>query len=186
MVCRNHHSRRPGRFITFCPVAFISLFTLGKPLSRLAFPPATYFADMFKANSDRRYGDPALTKLATQWGHRYQQITDPGQVEKILAQNIEALFEDLNNPAYHDEIVSWFRFTDRAAQRHRDGLDWRCMNTSRMGFWLAAKMPNSCSFLSPDPSLEGNIAGNSVSCQRSVCWPVTSSRRRALSRPDVF
>jgi nitroreductase len=82
-----------------------------------------------------------LTKLATQWGHRYQQITDAGQVEKILAQNTEALFEDLNNPAYHDEIVSWFRFTDRAAKRHRDGLDWRCMNTSRMGFWLAAKVP---------------------------------------------
>jgi nitroreductase len=82
-----------------------------------------------------------LTKLATQWGHRYQQITDARQVEEILAQNIKALFIDLNNPAYHDEIVSWFRFTDRAAKRHRDGLDWRCMNTSRTAFWLAAKMP---------------------------------------------
>jgi hypothetical protein len=83
----------------------------------------------------------ALAKLATRWGHRYEQITDPEQVEKILAQNTDALFEDLNTPAYHDEIVSWFRFSDRAAKRHRDGLDWRCMNTSRIAFWLAARIP---------------------------------------------
>jgi hypothetical protein len=83
----------------------------------------------------------ALTNLASQWGHRYEQITDSIQVENILAQNTKALFEDLNTPAYHDEIVSWFRFTDRAAKRHRDGLDWRCMNTSRTAFWLAARIP---------------------------------------------
>jgi nitroreductase len=89
-------------------------------------------------------GDTAaatLTKLAAQWGHRYEQITDSAQVENILAQNTDALFADLNTPAYHDEIVSWFRFTDRSAKRLRDGLDWRCMNTSQMAFWLAARVP---------------------------------------------
>jgi nitroreductase len=89
-------------------------------------------------------GDTAaatLTKLAAQWGHRYEQITDSAQVESILAQNTDALFADLNTPAYHDEIVSWFRFTDRSAKRLRDGLDWRCMNTSQMAFWLAARVP---------------------------------------------
>ena len=83
----------------------------------------------------------SLANLAIQWGQRYEQITDSDQVENILAHNTNALFEDLNNPEYHDEIVSWFRFTDRAAKRHRDGLDWRCMNTSRSAFWLAARMP---------------------------------------------
>jgi hypothetical protein len=83
----------------------------------------------------------ALIDLANQWGQRYEQITEAEQVEGVLAQNTSALFEDLNNRAYHDEIVSWFRFTDRAAKRHRDGLDWRCMNTSRTAFWLAARMP---------------------------------------------
>jgi hypothetical protein len=83
----------------------------------------------------------ALSNLATQWGQRYEQISESEQVENILAHNTNALFEDLNTPAYHDEIVSWFRFTDRAAKRHRDGLDWRCMNTSRTAFWLAARMP---------------------------------------------
>jgi hypothetical protein len=83
----------------------------------------------------------ALANLATEWGQRYEQITDSEQIEQILVQNTNALFEDLNAPAYHDEIVSWFRFTDRAAKRHRDGLDWRCMNTSRTAFWLATHLP---------------------------------------------
>jgi hypothetical protein len=82
-----------------------------------------------------------LANLSAQWGQRYMQITDPRQVEEILAQNTNALFEDLNTPAYHDEIVSWFRFTDRSAKQFRDGLDWRCMNTSRTAFWLAARVP---------------------------------------------
>jgi hypothetical protein len=46
----------------------------------------------------------------------------------------------MNVPAYHDEIVEWFRFTDRSASRHRDGLDWRCMNLSRVEFWISARM----------------------------------------------
>ena len=94
-----------------------------------------------------------LAKLANQWGQRYEQITDSEQIEKILAQNTNALFEDLNTPAYHDEIVSWFRFTDRAAKRHRDGLDWRCMNTSRTAFWLAARMPKLLAFPLTKPLL---------------------------------
>jgi nitroreductase len=84
----------------------------------------------------------ALAGLATQWGQRYQQITDAEQIEAILEHNINALFEDLNTPAYHDEIVAWFRFADRAAKKHRDGLDWRCMNTTRTAFWLAARIAN--------------------------------------------
>jgi hypothetical protein len=82
-----------------------------------------------------------LAELATRWGQRYAQIIDREQIENILAHNIDALFQDLNTPAYRDEIVSWFRFTDRAAKRHRDGLDWRCMNTSRTAYWLAATIP---------------------------------------------
>lgn len=83
----------------------------------------------------------ALSKLASEWGHSYHQVTDPETIEKILARNIEALFEDLNAPEYHDEIVEWFRFTDRSSRATRDGLDYRCMNSSRVSFWLAARVP---------------------------------------------
>ena len=82
-----------------------------------------------------------LSNLAHAWGHTYKQVTEPDIIERILNCNIEALFEDLNAPDYHDEIVGWFRFTDRAARRNRDGLDYRCMNSSRISFWLAARLP---------------------------------------------
>jgi len=82
-----------------------------------------------------------LRTLAREWHQRYEQITDPTTIERILAKNTDALFEDLNNTDYHDEIVTWFRFTDKAARMHRDGLDYRCMNTSRAAFWASAKLP---------------------------------------------
>ena len=141
MVRRSHRS---GKKIDLLPFARLHL----SPSSPRANPyPDTLF---LKRRTSRfsllpnPIGDTAvtaLTDLASQWGHRYEQITDSIQIENILAQNTNALFEDLNTPAYHDEIVSWFRFTDRAAKRHRDGLDWRCMNTSRTAFWLAARIP---------------------------------------------
>jgi hypothetical protein len=84
----------------------------------------------------------ALAKLAREWGQTYQQVTDPEIIEKILDRNIAAVFEDLNVPAYHDEIVEWFRFTDRSSRQTRDGLDYRCMNSSRLSFWLAARTPH--------------------------------------------
>jgi hypothetical protein len=83
----------------------------------------------------------ALSKLASASGQTYAQVTDAGTIEQILKRDIEAVFEDLNSPAYHDEIVEWFRFTDRSARTTRDGLDYRCMNSSRVSFWLAARLP---------------------------------------------
>jgi hypothetical protein len=83
----------------------------------------------------------SLTKLAQEWGQTYLQVTRADTIERILERNIDALFEDLNAPDYHDEIVEWFRFTDRDSRRTRDGLDYRCMNTSRQSFWLAARFP---------------------------------------------
>jgi nitroreductase len=81
-----------------------------------------------------------LSQLAQEWGREYHQVTKPELIEEILAHNIDALFDDLNAPDYHDEIVEWFRFTDRASQQTRDGLDYRCMNSSRTSFWLAARL----------------------------------------------
>lgn len=84
----------------------------------------------------------AFAELARAWGQRYEQFDDPALIERLLARNTDAVFEDLNAPEYHDEIVEWFRFTDRASRRTRDGLDYRCMNTPRSSYWLAAKFPS--------------------------------------------
>jgi nitroreductase len=81
-----------------------------------------------------------LAELAQAWGHRYTQIDDPDRIERILDCNIDAVFHDLNVAGYHDELTSWFRFTNGSAARHRDGLDWRCMNVSRTEFWLSARV----------------------------------------------
>ena len=81
-----------------------------------------------------------LTALAEAWGHRYTHLSSPETVEPILAQNIDAVFHDMNLAHYHDEITAWFRFTERQTAEHRDGLDWRCMNLSRLEFWLSARM----------------------------------------------
>jgi len=88
----------------------------------------------------------ALSDIARAWGQTYQQVTEPETIEQILKRNIEAVFDDLNAPQYHDEIVEWFRFTDRSALRTRDGLDYRCMNSSRISFWLAARLPQLLQF----------------------------------------
>lgn len=83
----------------------------------------------------------ALAALAARDGQTYMLVNAPDQVERILERNIDAVFHDLNVADYHDEITSWFRFTDGAARAHRDGLDWRCMNVSRSEFWLSARLP---------------------------------------------
>ncbi len=97
--------------------------------SRISFSPQTVPGEAFEA----------LSKLASEWGQTYEQVTVPETIEQILKHNIEAVFEDLNAPAYHDEIVEWFRFTDRSSRQTRNGLDYRCMNSSRVSFWLAAR-----------------------------------------------
>jgi len=104
---------------------------LTRRTSRLSFKPQPIPDEVVKTLSD----------LARAWGQTYKQVTAAETIEQILNRNIEALFEDLNNPAYHDEIVEWFRFTDRSARRTRDGLDYRCMNSSRISFWMAARLP---------------------------------------------
>ena len=56
------------------------------------------------------------------------------------------MFHDLNVPDYHDEITGWFRFSRRATEGTRDGLDWRCMNLSQTEFWLSARLPRLLRF----------------------------------------
>jgi nitroreductase len=83
----------------------------------------------------------ALSLLADTWNQRFEVTTDKDAIARILKKNTEAVFEDLNNRDYHDEIVEWFRFTDKKSKETRDGLDYRCMNTSRTAFWLSARAP---------------------------------------------
>jgi len=124
------------------------------PFARLRLTPATpekFDPSLFLKRRTSRISlkpDPIpdvvidhLKSIATEWKQRFEVITDRESIEQVLQKNSDALFEDLNNPAYHDEIVEWFRFTDGSSKRTRDGLDYRCMNTSRSAFWLSARLP---------------------------------------------
>jgi nitroreductase len=104
---------------------------LKRRTSRLSLKPDPIPAEKIQALK-------LLAKSATQ---RFEVITDKDSIERILKKNTEAVFEDLNNRDYHDEIVEWFRFTDKRSSETRDGLDYRCMNTSRTAFWLSARAP---------------------------------------------
>ncbi|HEY6805260.1 MAG TPA: hypothetical protein VI306_16915 [Pyrinomonadaceae bacterium] len=107
-----------------------SLF-LKRRTSRLSLKPDPIPNDIIKN----------LKLLANESDQRFEVVMDQDAIERILEKNVEALFEDLNNPLYHDEIVEWFRFTDSSSNKTRDGLDYRCMNTSRSAFWLSARVP---------------------------------------------
>jgi len=113
------------------PASFDPSLFLSRRTSRISLRP-----DPIPVNSIAQ-----LKSLAAQWGQNFEVVTNEGSIERILKKNAEALFEDLNNPQYHDEIVEWFRFTDKASEATRDGLDYRCMNTSRSAFWLSARLP---------------------------------------------
>ena len=83
----------------------------------------------------------SLVKIAISWNQKFAVITEPEKIERLMKLNTAALFEDLNTAEYHDEIVEWFRYSDKQSKTHLDGLDYRSMNVSRLNLWLSAKMP---------------------------------------------
>ena len=109
---------------------------LARRTSRIPLRP-----DPVPAIATRRLAD-----LSAQWGHAYAQLSTPEAIEPAVDRNIDAVFHDMNVPHYHDEITEWFRYTRRATERTQDGLDWRCMNLSRVEFWLSARLPGLLRF----------------------------------------
>jgi hypothetical protein len=85
--------------------------------------------------------ETVLVALAKSYGHTYSYTADKPIIEKALSQNIKALFSDFNSQSYHDEIVSWFRFTDQSSLQKRDGLDYRCMRIPATEYYLSARFP---------------------------------------------
>jgi hypothetical protein len=132
-------------------ILFATLQMSGSAIAALVYPPSLFLSRRTSRISLRPDPVPQsaierLSQMAMEWNHRYTHLTNVVQIEEILDQNINAVFTDMNVPAYHDEITEWFRFTDRSAEEHKDGLDWRCMNLSRVEFWLSARMSKTLLF----------------------------------------
>jgi hypothetical protein len=83
----------------------------------------------------------SLELIANNFDQKVSFTSIPEQIERIMSLNTSAMFEDLNSADYHDEIVEWFRYSDAESLKHLDGLDYRCMNTPPILFWLSAKTP---------------------------------------------
>ena len=98
----------------------------------------------------------SLKLLASEWQQTFEVTTVPNQIERLLQINTAAMFADMNAPGYHNEIVEWFRFSDKESEAKLDGLDYRCMNTPRLTFWMAARL----SWLMKKPLVSPVLAQN--------------------------
>lgn len=78
---------------------------------------------------------------AARHGLVFGSTSDPQQIRRILNVNVAALFHDLNDPKYHDEIAQWFRCGEREERLRRDGLSSRCMNMSALQMRIARDRP---------------------------------------------
>lgn len=82
-----------------------------------------------------------LEEVTVARGQLFQHTSDADLMTHILEKNTEAVFHDLNDSHYHDEIAEWFRFGWKHEQRTRDGLASRCMNMTAMELYLTARFP---------------------------------------------
>jgi nitroreductase len=83
-----------------------------------------------------------LAVNAAAWGQGFHHSNDPERIEAILQKNTEAVFDDLNDARYHDEIMRWFRFGRRHERRTQDGLASRCMNVTAAELYLPVRFPS--------------------------------------------
>jgi len=82
-----------------------------------------------------------LSALTNMHGYEFGYTNKPDLIEKILNLNIRAVFEDLNDSNYHDEIEGYFRYTNKQSERFKDGLDYKCMNMPKHEMFIGGKLP---------------------------------------------
>jgi nitroreductase len=83
----------------------------------------------------------AASEESARRGLVFGTTSDPPQIRRLLDVNVAALFHDLNDPLYHDEIAEWFRCGEREERLHRDGLSSRCMNMPALQLRIARDYP---------------------------------------------
>jgi hypothetical protein len=83
-----------------------------------------------------------LKRLDAELGHRYHQLDDPVLIEMLIQENILAVFRDLNDRPYHDEIVRWLRASEAESRAKSDGLDYRCMRMGALDVAVMKHLPS--------------------------------------------
>jgi len=83
----------------------------------------------------------AFTRVVQHFGQSILHFSDRHVIDQLMQLNLEAVVHDLNSKAYHDEIVSWFRYRERDAVQRSDGLSAVCMAIPPLEFFLFARFP---------------------------------------------
>jgi len=109
--------------------------------------PAPYASELFLARRTSRLPFAVdaigleeartLTEIASSWGYRYTQSSDPKRIERRLEASELALLRRFGQPGCREEVRRWIRFSERAARTRGDGLDARCLG--RQPFALFAE-----------------------------------------------
>jgi hypothetical protein len=82
-----------------------------------------------------------LAEVAAARGAIFGSTANRAAIRAIADANITALFDDLNDANYHDEIAPWFRCGGSQEREHRDGLSSRCMSMSSLELSIAKNAP---------------------------------------------
>lgn len=83
----------------------------------------------------------SFTTIACEGGLDLLISTDGALITRTLDENVRAVFHDLGIDAYRRELCRWFRPTDRAAFRSRDGLSARCFRLFALEMWTIRHTP---------------------------------------------
>lgn len=94
-----------------------------------------------------------LSELSTTFGQRFAYTTDGSLIDRALARNTSAIFEDMNLPPYRNEFVGWLR-TKRQSKTQRDGMALDAMRMSTMDNWVLRHAP----WLLQTPGLQSVLA----------------------------
>jgi hypothetical protein len=77
-----------------------------------------------------------LTTAGTGDGVRVVMLTQPAQIETVVAYVVRGNTAQLTNPTFRQELKAWIRFNDGAAKRTGDGLSGRTTGNPAAPSWL--------------------------------------------------
>jgi hypothetical protein len=78
----------------------------------------------------------SLTTAGTGDGVRVVMLTQPAQIETVVAYVVRGNTAQLTNPAFRQELKAWIRFNNGAAKRTGDGLSGRTTGNPAAPSWL--------------------------------------------------
>jgi nitroreductase len=96
----------------------------------------------------------ALAQIASSWGYRYTQTSNPERIERLLATSLKTTRDLWRQPGCREEFVRWIRFSDRDARQRGDGLDARCLGLQPFDLLAEYRLPESIHSMTRGPFVE--------------------------------